>query len=247
MNEEQWHSCTDPTPMLDFVQSGEWASERRLLLFALECCRRVRHLLDERLNREIVGAVESYADGKLIRRDVVVAWFEMLRPQLHYYTSGSNVIELRLTLAQVMLRQLVTRPLDCRFIAEEAVRIVVRSRNDATSARRAAVGQSLTAARAARSATGKGGDEERGAQASLLRCLFGDMFLPVTFDASWQTPGMLRLARHIYDRRDFAGLPDLAALLEMAGCTDAALLGHFRGDGVHCRGCWGLDLILGAV
>jgi hypothetical protein len=32
--------------------------------------------------------------------------------------------------------------------------------------------------------------------------------------------------------------------LEDAGCTDAELLGHLRGTGVHVRGCWAVDLIL---
>jgi hypothetical protein len=34
-------------------------------------------------------------------------------------------------------------------------------------------------------------------------------------------------------------------LVERAGCTDAALLGHLRGPGPHVRGCWAVDLVLG--
>jgi hypothetical protein len=30
----------------------------------------------------------------------------------------------------------------------------------------------------------------------------------------------------------------LADALEDAGCTDADVLGHLRGPGVHVRGCW---------
>jgi hypothetical protein len=37
----------------------------------------------------------------------------------------------------------------------------------------------------------------------------------------------------------------LAGALEDAGCTDAELLGHLRGPGLHVRGCWALDLVLG--
>jgi hypothetical protein len=36
----------------------------------------------------------------------------------------------------------------------------------------------------------------------------------------------------------------LADALEDAGCTDAELLGHLRGPGVHVIGGWALDLIL---
>ena len=44
---------------------------------------------------------------------------------------------------------------------------------------------------------------------------------------------------------DIARLGVLADALEDAGCTDASLLGHLRGPGPHCRGCWAVDLLLG--
>jgi hypothetical protein len=54
-----------------------------------------------------------------------------------------------------------------------------------------------------------------------------------------------KLARSIYDTRDFDRLAVLADALEDAGCTDAELLGHLRGPGPHVRGCWALDKVLG--
>ena len=45
--------------------------------------------------------------------------------------------------------------------------------------------------------------------------------------------------------RRFEDLPVLADLLEEAGCTDAALLGHLRGPGPHVLGCWALDAAVG--
>jgi hypothetical protein len=54
-----------------------------------------------------------------------------------------------------------------------------------------------------------------------------------------------RLAQSIYDSRRFEDLPVLADLLEEAGLTDAALLGHLRGPGPHVLGCFALDLLLG--
>jgi hypothetical protein len=44
---------------------------------------------------------------------------------------------------------------------------------------------------------------------------------------------------------DTTRLAVLADALEEAGCADAALLGHLRGPGPHVRGCWAVDLILG--
>jgi hypothetical protein len=40
MTEAEWHTCDDPRPMLEFVQSVS-VSERRLRLFILACCRRI--------------------------------------------------------------------------------------------------------------------------------------------------------------------------------------------------------------
>jgi hypothetical protein len=53
------------------------------------------------------------------------------------------------------------------------------------------------------------------------------------------------LAEVIYDGRRFEDLPVLADLLEEAGLTDAALLGHLRGPGPHALGCHALDAVLG--
>jgi hypothetical protein len=44
---------------------------------------------------------------------------------------------------------------------------------------------------------------------------------------------------------DSARLLLLADALEDAGCADADLLGHLRGEGPHVRGCWAVDLVLG--
>jgi hypothetical protein len=107
-------------------------------------------------------------------------------------------------------------------------------------------------------------------RAALLRCLFGNSTgrqglpchclcgprerWPVTGECPycasegwcpWLTPAVTALARAIYDDRDWAALPVLADALEDADCADAALLGHLRSPGLHARGCWALDLLLG--
>jgi hypothetical protein len=49
----------------------------------------------------------------------------------------------------------------------------------------------------------------------------------------------------MYGSRDFSPTPVLADALQDAGCEDAAILDHCRGDGAHVRGCWVVDLVLG--
>jgi hypothetical protein len=39
-------------------------------------------------------------------------------------------------------------------------------------------------------------------------------------------------------------MPELAAALAQAGCTDEIVLGHLREPGPHARGCHILDLLL---
>jgi hypothetical protein len=90
------------------------------------------------------------------------------------------------------------------------------------------------------------------AQADLLRCIIGNPFRPVTLSPGWRTPQVVALAQAAYDQRELpAGTLDLARLavladaLEDAGCSDELLLGHLRGGGVHVRGCFAVDAVLG--
>jgi hypothetical protein len=122
-------------------------------------------------------------------------------------------------------------------------------------------------------------------RADLLRDLFGNPWKPPAGLAEWSAyrGGAVRaFAQSVYDGARFTELPFLADLLEEAGCTDAALLGHLRrpalcpkcngsrrvllcdendamvagvvdcwvrGEdmmaGLHIKGCWALDLLLG--
>jgi len=86
--------------------------------------------------------------------------------------------------------------------------------------------------------------EEESQQANILREVFGNPFRRVSLVAGSLTQGILSVARAVYDNQDFGVMPNLADALEDAGCTDAELLGHLRGPGVHVRGCWALDLLL---
>jgi hypothetical protein len=87
---------------------------------------------------------------------------------------------------------------------------------------------------------------------ALLRDIFGNPFRPLTPSPAWQTPQVLALAQAAYDQRampagllDTARLAVLADALEEAGYTGPAILNHCRQPGVHVRGCWAVDLLLG--
>jgi hypothetical protein len=92
-------------------------------------------------------------------------------------------------------------------------------------------------------------DLERGVQAALLRCIYGNPFLPTpAVDLNWlESTGhaVAGLARTIAATDAYERLPELAKLLEDSGCTDAALLDHCRGPNRHARGCWAIELLAG--
>jgi hypothetical protein len=85
--------------------------------------------------------------------------------------------------------------------------------------------------------------------AELLRDVIGNPFLPPPALSpewlKWNESIVVRIARAIYDERDFGRLPVLGDALEDAGCNDGEMLAHCRAGGRHTRGCWLVDLILG--
>lgn len=48
----------------------------------------------------------------------------------------------------------------------------------------------------------------------------------------------------MYDGRDFTVMPGLADALQDAGCDNANVPDHCRGDAPHVRGCWVVDCLL---
>jgi hypothetical protein len=92
------------------------------------------------------------------------------------------------------------------------------------------------------------GDQELGAQWTWLHDIFGNPFQTTLIPAAWlawNDGACRKMAQAIYDDRAFARLPLLADELEDAGCDNAEILAHCRGQGEHVRGCWVVDLLLG--
>jgi hypothetical protein len=220
MTESEWLTCTDPTPMLEFLRCK--ASERKLRLFAVACCRLVlRKVRVSPLAEREVDVAERYADG--------AASIEELGDARCY--SNSDAEHACMNAAEIEGGGIMA---DCAAgnAAWAGAKHGAEPPHD----------NGLSLVFKARFAI------EQGIQCNLLRGMIGNPFRPISIDPSWRAwnDGMIpELAKAIYDQRAFDRLPALADALEVAGCHDANILAHCRQPGPHVRGCWVVDLVLG--
>jgi hypothetical protein len=251
MDEEQWVSCTDPIPILEFLRGR--ASDRKLRLFAVACCRRVWHLFEDGRTRGAVEMAERYADGLASAEGLAgtavgaaaarCAYEAASRASLHEAHADPDS-------EQVVETSWAVLALDAVAKAAYGVAYPVAP----VAAEAAAYGGAYAVAFAA----GRQGPDaaEGAAQAAFLRDLFGPLpFCTPALNPAWLTWNagtVRRLAEAAYQERSVpAGTLDndrlavLADALEEAGCGDAGLLEHLRGPGPHVRGCWAVDLLLG--
>jgi hypothetical protein len=237
----EWLMATDPTPMLRFL--WDKASSRKLRLFVCGCCYRIWHLIPVQSGQAAVRTAESYADTNTdymklseIKREVVQSIQNAPAPSDSFIRSHA-----------------VRSPLQAAAYAASISLPALEATNGAKWAVDAVGWSSLNgmpsavARRASRWKARKASAEieERKAQASLMRCIFGNPFRPVTATPSWLTSTVVDLAEYIYKERAFERLPILADALMDAGCDNEDVLNHCRSEGPHCRGCWPVDLLTG--
>ena len=222
MNEAEWLSCDDPGLMLDHLEGR--ATDRKLRLFAVACCRRIWHLLDNERSRKVVEVTERYADG-----------FSEADTYRTAMEAASHVVQRQETdeptPATAAWMSAYHPPFDaaytCGVISVIADRERMASRADWWDTHH------------------KEGEEEAKSQVDLMRCIFGNPFRPITIDPDWLMIDVVALARSMYDETDLGKMPQLAESLEKWGCTNADVLKHCRRPGPHAKGCWVVDSILG--
>jgi hypothetical protein len=222
MTEAEWLTAADPEPMLEWLRTSGRASDRKLRLFAVACCRRIWHLMTDKRSRRSVEVAERYAEGEAAKEEMGRA----LSPALLYARRTDGPTR---EAAYVAIRASVVFAADTIPAAQHAAWAV--------------------ALRVSPTGYAAGLLLEQAAQAVLLRCIFGNPFRasPAIEPAwlMWNDTLIPRLAAAIYEERAFDRMPVLGDALEEAGCTDGAILGHCRWGGKHARGCWLVDSILG--
>jgi hypothetical protein len=245
MTEAEWTACTDPQKMLEFLRTR--ASERKLRLFAVGCCRRVWAFIKDEPFRAAVRAAELFADGMITKEEMTKTRKAAIPCFVQLHSGDDEAPGAALSAAAIpapkksFFEQLLDAFDDPWWEDESDIGdphgpALITARHAAWAAAHA---------KGQRPLTGSLGElAEQREQANLLRDIIGNPFRPVTLDPAWLTRTVTGLAAAVYEEQAFDRLPILADALEESGCTSQDILAHCRLPGVHVRGCWALDLIL---
>jgi hypothetical protein len=219
MTEQEWLACTDPGPMLLFLEDRKAHAYRKFRLFAVACCRRIWPLMTQERSRQAIEVAEQDADD--------LADPEELEEVLYAAATEDEDRDYATEAAYA------AADTDEKAGASSAADFAAHAADEANPS-------PLTP----KAQWGTAGTAELAAQAELLRCIFGTPVRAVALHPPWVTPAVTGLAETIYQQRAFDLLPVLADALEDAGCDNAEVLNHCRSTSTHARGCWIVDLLL---
>jgi hypothetical protein len=220
MTEAEWLACVQPSVLIESVGHRVW-DERRGLLFAVECCRRLPVIPDARLHG-VIEKLERVADELATENELYEATrtaYDVVEWEARHDMSSS-----RYHAAEVVLAA-------ASYPTEEYTAI-----------------SAFVECAEADCGPGDGTIRRRlyEAFAGLVREMVGNPFRSVTFNPDWRTTDVMLLAQRIYESREFGAMPILADALQDAGCDSDDILDHMRDTTApHVRGCWALDLVLG--
>jgi hypothetical protein len=236
MTEAEWDYSAAPLLMMDAVPAT--LPRRKLILFAVACCRRLGPTLRRPSALRLLDVAEQLADGALSP----AAFHEALTTAVGEHLPGGRNHRDRSGLVAIgLLRAFAGRAPD-----PSAVGPPPRSKAPMRAALREA--QNHLAHLNNPGTTFDAYDDARTRElrylADVLRDLVGPLFRSVAAEAGCRSPTVLGLARSASEERAFDRLPILADALQDAGCADGDVLGHCRGRGPHVRGCWVVDLLL---
>jgi hypothetical protein len=270
MTEREWQVCGNPEQMLAFLLGSDasgwprivaWftgkaggtgvpqscATERKMRLFACACLYPLRELLKDPRSEAAIEVSERFAERQATSNELTEAgndaWLAVESLQPTAIELASPGFALGSTMANVWpLAARAAADVTNLFASEAAV--AVQGSVERASMEWAGKGPSIAEVAAVTGAA---------ARAHLLRDIIGPLpFREVRLDPGTRTETVRNLAYTIYKERDAttgrldtSRLAVLAHALEEAGCTNIDVLQHCREDGVHVRGCWVVDLLLG--
>jgi hypothetical protein len=216
MTEAEWLGCADPSEMLELLRGK--VSDRKLRLFGCACVRLVWSLTGEEPPTAVETA-EGFADHVVTKTAL-----RRSRGQVRKERHGLEAAEagMRPRWGAYWLTEVVASEKACGSVVAEMSRLssdILILEEHAWSR-----------------------------VCGLLRDIFSNPFRHILVSPAtlrWNDATIPKLAQGIYDERAFDRLPILADALEESGCDTTDLLAHCREPGVHVRGCWALDQLLG--
>jgi len=232
VNESEWLAAKHP---YDLIYHKACRNDRKRRLLACASARRVLPLAPPSPSfAEVIAVAERYADGIASDADLRAARREVKKV---YDALLASMSESAMYAAQAARSTLDKEFMTYKMSMEKAQAAeAARKRPDFDAAYR----------------------KEALAQCVLARDIFGSVpFRPLPpLDGAvltWNDGIIVKLAAAVYEERslpegtlDPHRLRVLADALEEAGCTDPDILGHLHQQGgVHVRGCWCVDLLLG--
>jgi hypothetical protein len=217
MTEQEWRACTDPGPLLEFLQGK--VGSRRLRLFAVACCRRVWHLLTDERSRRTVEVAERFADGLASPEELLPAAQGAAGPVASAVSPD----------AELAARATAARAAEACYQAADwppdwAQGILAFQAHANEKAAQVALLRCI------------GGNPFRSVVLDRVWLTPAVVAIAQAAYDERELPG---------GTLDNARLAVLADALEDAGCTAPELLAHLRSVGAHVRGCFAVDLILG--
>jgi len=235
MTEHEWLTSVDLGAMVYILPAQ---NERKWRLFAVACCQCIRHLLHDARSQNAIAVIETMAECGG-RHDELVAAHQAACDALAD-----------------------SRPERKRHPVEDVARVIAIPTFEAKSSAQATAGWvvGVIGELAWKTAVGQNRRHQKLArqnawrdmavkQCALLRCIFSNPFRQVPIAGrsllAWNDSTIPKLAQAIYEAQAFDRLPVLADALEEAGCQDEDMLNHCRRPGVHVKGCWVFDLVLG--
>jgi hypothetical protein len=214
MTESEWLQQADPRPMLEALRGR--ASERKLRLFGIACCRRIWHLLRDERCRLAVLVAEQFAE-RIVRdgaRKAARAEALQAAPPISEFSAARKAV-----LAV------------CALLDGQAYFAALTASNDAAA----------TLLQTDRIAEEK--KVQADLLRDILGYPFAPVSLDPAWLA-WNNGTIVALARSIEEENAWDQAPILGDALEEVGCTNQRILDHLRCPGPHVRGCWCVDLVL---
>jgi len=238
-------------------------SDRKMRLFACACCRRLWHLLSDERSRQAIEVAECFVDGLATQDEYdettkaaqeaaerqyftvhdaaeeAAASLNPDDPDTQFWVHGAHECASSASAAAHAAwyaAGLSCPPGDAVDAAEKATYALAHDASPILFSEEC--NPDLTLRKSVEEA-------EEKVQAALLRDVAGNLFCSTQLASSWRTQTVRQVAEAIYRERAFDRMPILADALEEAGCTNQDILAHCRQSGVHVRGCWVVDLILG--